>query len=176
MENIFGISTTSADDAHRVEALKRYSILNTPPEKLFDDIARLATQFFDLPVGLISFVDTENVFLKSNIGVEGIRNSPRNSSICAMAVLTDEVTVLENIPDIDPCALLDPLLAGELGYKFYAGAPLVTPDGFRIGTICVIGKHPRTFSEKEKEILKSLGRIVMHEIELRQQIAAKNYL
>lgn len=169
MENIFGMSTSSADDKNRVEALKRYSILNTPPEKSFDNIAKLATQFFGLPVALITFVDTENVFFKANIGAEEIRNSPRSSSICSMALLTDEVTILEDIPNTDRPFLSDPLLAGELGFKFYAGAPLITPDGFRIGTICVIGKEPRSFSENEKQMLKSMGRIVMDEIELRRQ-------
>jgi len=169
MENILGISTTSLEDKYRVEALKRYQILDTPPEKSFDNIAKLATQFFNLPVGLITFVDTENVFLKSNIGIEELRNSPRGTSICSMALLTDDVTVLEDIPSTETHYLTDPLLAGEMGFKFYAGAPLITHDGFRIGTICVIGKESRTFSKNEKEMLKSMGRIVMDEIELRLQ-------
>lgn len=169
MENKVRISVSPAEDQHRVEALKRYSILNTTPEKSFDNIAKLATQFFHLPVALISFVDTENVFLKANIGIEEIRNSPRETSICSMALLTDEVTVLEDIPNAERPFLTDPLLAGELGFKFYAGAPLITHDGFRIGTICVIGKEPRSFSDNEKLMLKSMGRIVMDEIELRLQ-------
>lgn len=167
MENKLAPGNLSADDNRRVEALKRYQILNTPPEQSFDNIARLATQIFDLPVSLISFIDTENVFLKSNMGVEEIRNSPRSNSICAMALGKDEVTVVEDIPKMDQHLLADPLLVAEMGFKFYAGAPLITYDGFTIGTICVIGRDARTFTEKETLMLKGLARIVMDEIELR---------
>jgi PAS domain S-box-containing protein len=167
MEENLGLSITSANEERRVQALKRYNILNTPPEKSFDNIATLATQFFDLPIAIISFVDTQNVYLKANLGVAEIRNTPRNNSVCSLAITSDEVTVFEDIPSINPALLTDPLLVGEMGYKFYAGAPLVTQDGFRIGTVCVIGKDKRTFSAKEAQMLKSLATIVMDEIELR---------
>ena len=167
MENNLAPTNLSPDDKRRVEALKRYQILGTPPEQTFDNIARLATQIFDLPVSLISFIDTENVFLKSNVGVEEIRNSPRSNSICTMALGTDEVMVVEDIPNLSRHLMTDPLLVAEMGFKFYAGAPLITHDGFTIGTICVIGRETRTFSEKETTMLKGLARIVMDEIELR---------
>lgn len=167
MENTLATGNSSPQDQRRVDALKRYRILGTPPEQTFDNIARLATQMFDLPVALISFIDTENVFLKSNLGVEEIRNSPRSNSICAMALGTEEVTVVENIPAMDQHLLTDPLLVAEMGFKFYAGAPLITYDGFTIGTICVIGREIRSFTEKETAMLKGLARIVMDEIELR---------
>jgi PAS domain S-box-containing protein len=167
MENNLAPGNLSADDKRRVEALQRYQILDTPPEQSFDNIARLATQIFELPVSLISFIDTENVFLKSNMGVEDIRYSPRCNSICAMALGTEEVTVVEDIPHMDQHLLTDPLLVAEMGFKFYAGAPLITYDGFTIGTICVIGRDARAFSEKESLMLKGLARIVMDEIELR---------
>jgi len=167
MKNNLASGNLSADDKRRVEALKRYQILGTPPEQSFDNIARLAIQIFDLPVALISFIDTENVFLKSNMGVEEIRNSPRSNSICAMALGSEEVTVVEDIPHMDQHLMTDPLLVAEMGFKFYAGAPLITYDGFTIGTICVIGRETRSFSEKETLMLKGLARIVMDEIELR---------
>ncbi|WP_185960437.1 PAS domain-containing protein [Pedobacter westerhofensis] len=167
MENNLAPTNLSPDDKRRVEALKRYQILGTPPEQTFDNIARLATQIFDLPVSLISFIDTENVFLKSNVGVEEIRNSPRSNSICTMALGTDEVMVVEDIPNLSRHLMTDPLLVAEMGFKFHAGAPLITHDGFTIGTICVIGRETRTFSEKETTMLKGLARIVMDEIELR---------
>jgi PAS domain S-box-containing protein len=167
MENNLAPGNLSADDKRRVEALQRYQILGTPPEQSFDNIAKLATQIFDLPVSLISFIDTENVFLKANMGIEDIRYSPRSNSICAMALGTEEVTVVEDIPHLDQHLLTDPLLVAEMGFKFYAGAPLITYDGFTIGTICVIGRHARVFSEKDTLMLKGLARIVMDEIELR---------
>jgi PAS domain S-box-containing protein len=167
MENTLATGNLSPDDKRRVEALKRYQILGTPPEQSFDNIARLATQIFDLPVALISFIDTENVFLKSNMGVEEIRNSPRSNSICAMALGSEEVTVVEDIERLDQHLMTDPLLVAEMGFKFYAGAPLITYDGFTIGTFCVIGREARTFTDKETLMLKGLSRIVMDEIELR---------
>lgn len=99
--------------------------------------------------------------------MEQFTKVPRANSICSKAMLNDEVTVLEDIPNADTCFLTDPYLAGEMGFKFYAGSPLVTYDGFRIGTICVLGMEVRQFSEKEKTILQALGRIVMDEIEIR---------
>lgn len=167
MEDKVGFSINAVIEQRRIQALKRYNILNTRPEESFDNIAKLAAQFFDLPIAIISFVDTENVFLKSNIGVEELRNVPRNNSVCSLAVLSDEVTVFEDIPNIDPAVLTDPLLVGEMGFEFYAGAPVITHDGFRIGTICVIGKHKRAFSEKEAKMLQSLAKIVMDQIEMR---------
>jgi len=158
---------TLRDDPNRIEALKRYNIFGTPSEKSFDNIAQLATDFFDVPISLVTFVDTENVFLKSNIGIEEIRINPRNNSLCSMALLNDDVTVFNDIENIDPLLLSDPITAAELGFKFYAGAPLITYDGFRIGTICVMDTKTRTFSEKDKRLLKKMARIVMDEIELR---------
>jgi GAF domain-containing protein len=174
MEDICGNSNIPETEQQRILALKRYNIANTAPEKAFDNIASLATMFFDLPIGLISFIDQEQVYLKSHIGVEGITSAPRNSSICSKAILTDNVTVLEDISRADACFLVDPLLAGEMGFKFYAGAPLITEDGFRIGTICVLGMEPRKFSSKEENMLKGLSRIVMDTIELRLQGMAFN--
>ena len=167
MEDICATSEILKVESQRIHALERYSISNTPPEKAFDNIATLATQFFDLPIGLISFIDTENVYLKAHIGVDNVTSAPRNSSICSKAILTDEVTVLEDISLADACFLVDPLLAAEMGFKFYAGAPIITVDGFRIGTICVLGMEPRKFSVREQQILKLLARIVMDTIELR---------
>lgn len=158
---------TPKDDQHRIEALKRYNIFGTPSEKSFDNIAELATDFFDVPISLVTFVDTENVFLKSNVGIEEIRMSPRNNSLCSMALLDDDVTVFNDIANIDPRLLSDPITAAELGFKFYAGAPLITHDGFRIGTICVMDTKTRMFSEKDKRLLKKMATIVMDEIELR---------
>lgn len=157
------------NDKQRVESLKRYNILNTPPEKSFDNLAKLATKFFDLPIALISFVDTENVFLKASIGIEGYTNSPRKDSLCALAILSEEVTVFEDLPNVSSCILADPGLVGELGFRFYAGAPITDRNGMRIGTMCVIGKDARTFSVKEAEMLKSFAQIAMDEIELRLQ-------
>jgi len=167
MKNTLETKNIPANDASRVEALKRYQILDTAPEKSFDNIAKLATLLFDVPVSLISFIDTDSVFLKAQIGVEGHTHTPRGNSLCSTALLNSKVTVFEDIPNMDPCLLINPALVAELGFKFYAGAPITTYDGFRIGVICVIGHEKRGFSEKDKELLKGLAQIVMDGIETR---------
>lgn len=167
MENTLGINTIAGDDFRRVEALSRYNIVNTPPEKSFNNIAKLSAQFFDLPIAFISFVDTHHVFVKAAIGIEQLGNSPRTDSLCTYAILSDEVTVIDDFENVDPCLGADPEFVAGLGFKFYAAAPIVTPDGFRIGTVTVIGTEIRKFSEKDAQLLQSMATVVMDEIELR---------
>jgi PAS domain S-box-containing protein len=166
MENTFGKNIIPDNDNERVEALKRYKILDTPPEHAFDNVARLATQIFNVPISLISLVDAEQVYFKANVGMGDIRTTPRGVSVCSLAVLDQEVTVFENAP-AEPCLLTNPNVAGSFGLKFYAGAPLTTADGFRIGTLCIIDKTPRKFDGQSRAIMQSLAKIVMDEIELR---------
>jgi len=167
MKNTLETNNIPANDTNRVAVLKRYQILDTAPEKSFNNIAKLATLLFELPISLISFIDTDSVFLKAQIGVEGHTHTPRGNSLCSTALLTNKVTVFEDIPKMDPCLLINPALVAELGFNFYAGAPITTPDGFRIGVICVIGNEKRSFSEKDKELLQALAQIVMDGIETR---------
>jgi hypothetical protein len=168
METNLGHILLPEDDNKRVEALQRYQILGTSPEKSFDNISNLAALFFDLPVALINFVDTESVFVKTTFNIKGADvSTPRGSSLCSLAMLSKDVTVFETLPSADPCLLTNSIFAAELGFKFYAGAPLITHDGFSIGTICVMGYEQRTFSDKEKEMLRNMAKIVMDEIEMR---------
>ena len=167
MENTLGIKTIPADDYQRVQVLKKYNILNTSPEKSFNNIARLSAQFFDLPMAFISFVDTNNVFIKASVGIGEVEIAPRSQSLCTYAILTDEVTVIDDFNNVDACLGADPLFVAELGYKFYAAAPIITHDAFRIGTLTVIGNERRQFSEKDILLLQGIATIVMDEIELR---------
>ncbi|RNL56648.1 GAF domain-containing protein [Pedobacter jejuensis] len=166
MDNTFGKNIIPDNDELRIEALKRYKILDTPPENAFDNVAKLATQIFDVPVSLISLVDAEQVYFKANIGMGNVKSTSRGVSLCSLSILDKNVTVFENAPT-EPCLLTNPNVAGSFGLRFYAGAPLTTADGFRIGTLCIIDKTPRTFDEKSRVILESLAKIVMDEIELR---------
>lgn len=166
MENTFGINLIPENDQERTEVLKRYKILDSPPEQAFDNLARLAAQIFSVPVCLISLVDTDKVFFKANVGMADTKSVPRGSSLCSLAILNTELTIFEDART-EACLLTNPLVAGSFGLQFYAGAPLITDDGLAIGTICLVDKQPRKFSKKEEEILKGLGRIVMDEIELR---------
>ena len=166
MKNTFGIDIIPENELQRLEVLKRYKILDTPPEDAFNNIARLATQIFNVPISLISLVDSEEVFFKANVGMGNTKSTSRGISLCSLALLDPEVTVFENAPK-EPCLLTNPLVAGEFGLKFYAGAPLITHDGFLIGTMCIVDKITKEFTLKDREILKGLAAIVMDEIELR---------
>jgi len=166
MDNTFGINIIPDNDKERIAALKRYKILDTPPEGTFDNVARLATQIFKVPISLISLVDAENVYFKANVGMGNARSTSRGVSLCSLGVLKPEVTVFEDAPT-EPCLLTNPNVAGSFGLKFYAGAPIITHDGFLIGTLCIINKMPRRFDDEQRQILQSLAKIVMDEIELR---------
>jgi PAS domain-containing protein len=171
MDNTLKRSTKLAADNEesRMEVLKRYEILDTPPEEPFDNLVKLATKFFNLPISALSFIDTENAFVKAIAGGgPGVkRKVARTNTLCTLAMESPDVLVMEDLTNIDPCLFVDPVFIAELGFKFYAGAPLVTRDGFRIGTLCVIGSEKRTFTLHEAELLKGLARIAMDEIELR---------
>jgi len=169
----------SGDEQLRVEALNRYNIFDTPPEQAFDNIAKLGLQLFEVPICLITFVDTENVFVKANIGLGeimgDITKTPKSNSLCALAIKDNSISIFNNnLIQTDPCVLTSGLFAGETGFKFYAGAPLITHDGFRIGTICIVDTAIRDFSEKNKSVLESLAVIVMSIIELRQSNTSVN--
>jgi len=166
MENTFGKNIIPDNDIERIEALKRYKILGTPPENAFDNIAGLAAQIFNVPVSLISLVDADQVYFKANVGMGNASTTPRGVSLCSLAILDQEVTVFENAPE-EPCLLSNPNVAGSFGLKFYAGAPLTTADGFRIGTLCIIDKIPRKFDAGSRAIMERMAKIVMDEIELR---------
>jgi len=166
MNNTFGINIIPDNDQERIAALKRYKILDTPSEESFDNIAKLGTEIFDVPISLVSLVDEENVFFKANAGMGTATKSSRGVSLCALGILEADITVFEDALET-PCLLANPLVAGDFGLKFYAGAPLVTHDGFKIGTICIVDKKPRSFTKKDELVLKRLAKITMDAIELR---------
>ena len=166
MENTFGKNIIPDNDLERLSALDRYRIMDSPSEESFDNIARLATQIFNVPISLVSLVDADRVFFKANIGMGKAKQADRGKSLCALAVLDADVTIFEDALK-EPCLIANPNVTGSFGLRFYAGAPLITHDGFLIGTLCIIDQQPRVFTEKEKVILTGLARAVMDQIELR---------
>ncbi|WP_316799523.1 ATP-binding protein [Pedobacter frigidisoli] len=166
MENTFGINIIPENDEQRINALRRYQILETPSEESFDDIARLATEIFGVPISLISLVDRDEVYFKANVGMDKAKRTSRGVSLCSLAVLNPETTVFTD-PLNEPCLLTNPNVIGDFGLKFYAGAPITTHDGFRIGTLCIIDQVQRSFDEREDKILKRMAKVVMAEIEMR---------
>jgi PAS domain S-box-containing protein len=166
MENSFGINIIPEHDMERIEVLRRYKILNTPPEERFDHVASLASQIFKVPIALVSLVDADQVYYKANVGMGTETSASRGMSLCALAVLSREVTVFENAAE-EPGLLSNANVGGDFGLKFYAAAPITTHDGFHIGTLCIMDKVPRTFTDSDRQILAGLSKIVMDEMELR---------
>jgi GAF domain-containing protein len=154
-----------ANEEKRIEELNRYNILDTPPDGTFDRITRLAASLFDVPIVIISLVDTDRIWFKSSYGLN-INQINRDPGLCASAILSDDVYIVNNAEQ-DPRTLTNPLVAGEFGLRFYAAAPLQTEGHYNLGTLCIIDKTPRNLTEKEQNILKELSEIVMDEIELR---------
>lgn len=166
MVNTFEIDIIPKNEEERIKDLYHYSILDTLPDSYFNNLAFIVAQFFETPIALISFVETESVFFKGNVGMEGTLKTDRGSSLCALAILNDEVTVFTDTLS-EPCLLTNPLVRGKFGLRFYAGAPLVTPNGYSIGTLCIIDKKPRSFDLKERDLLNRFAKIAMHELEMR---------
>jgi PAS domain S-box-containing protein len=166
-DNIFGINIIPDNDDQRVEALKRYCIFNTPNEPAFDNIVQLAKTIFKVPIAQISFLDKTHKAVKADVGLPlQMVKVKREETMCAVTVLKLEVLVVENALNDH---LLDkhPYVHGSFGLRFYAGAPIITSDGFIIGTICLVDKQRRSFSQHDREILRGMAKIVMEQTELR---------
>lgn len=171
-ENTFGINIIPPNDEQRLLKLKSYHIMGTPPEEVFNNMARIIAEDFELPIALISLVDRDQVFFKANVGMPGVTKVHRGLSLCSIAILSDEPTVFENAEQA-PCLLSNPLVHGDFGLRFYAGAPIKSSDGFNLGTVCVVGKEERSFSAKEVARLERYAQLIMHEMEVRLAVKQK---
>lgn len=156
------------DETARLAALARYEILDTAPEREFDDLTRLAAHICGAPLARISFVDREREWYKSRVGAAE-PEGPRDVSFCGHAILESDVMV---VPDAgaDERFADSPLVAGGPGIRFYAGAPLITADGQALGTICVMDREPRRLDPDQLEALRALSRQVVAQLELRRRL------
>jgi signal transduction histidine kinase len=154
------------NEESRLAAVRRYEILDTPADGAFERLTAIAARHFRVPIAIISVVDEDRIWFKSVRGLSGVSEIGREPGLCASAILQDDVWVVERA-DVDPRTLANPLVAGDLGLRFYAGAPLKTSDGFNLGTICVIDHVPREITAEEAETLADLAGIVVDELELR---------
>lgn len=156
----------SDDELQRMSALRRYDILDTPPDGTFDRITRLASELLDVSIALVTLVDEDRIWFKSRSGLDAVSEISRDPGLCASAILSDDVYIVEDARR-DPRTLANPLVAGEFGLQFYAAAPLVTADGHKLGTLCVIDHKPRHLDEAQQATLTQLAGVVMDEMELR---------
>ncbi|NJL38796.1 MAG: PAS domain-containing protein [Leptolyngbyaceae cyanobacterium SM1_4_3] len=155
-----------ANEAERLAALHRYQILDTPPETAFDRLTSLAARLFDAPIALVSLLDESRAWFKSSYGFEP-REVERNDTICSFAVLSDDVLVALDTRQ-DPRFSCNPFVQSDPGVRCYIGAPLITHDGFNLGTLCLLDTQPReAFSLEQQAMLVDLAALVVDELELR---------
>jgi formate hydrogenlyase transcriptional activator len=152
------------NEAERLNALRRYQILDTPPEPAFDRIAEMAATLFEVPMASVSLVDEDRVWFKSRLGIDA-DHCARNAGLCASAILSPGVFYLRDAAH-DERAAGHPLVSA-LGIRFYAAAPLRTHDGLNLGTVCVLDQKPRELAVSEAEMLTMLAGLAMNQMELR---------
>ncbi len=156
----------SLHEAARLDALHRLELLDTPPSEAFDRITRMAAQLFNLPIAAVSLTDSDRQWFKSKVGVEHDA-IPRLRAPCAEVADTAHVLV---VPDLLENASFRASKLAADGIRFYAGAPLVTSDGFALGAMCVLGTEPRQMTEAERHALQDLATMVMAQIELQHAL------
>lgn len=157
--------TMLTKEARRMVAVRRYDVLDTPPDGAFDRITALAARRFGVPISIISIVDENRIWFKSHLGVP-VEQIDREPGLCASAILANDPYLLPDAT-LDPRSLANPLVAGDFGLRFYAGVPLTTTDGYNLGTLCVIDREPRPISEEQVEDLKDLASVVVDHLEMR---------
>lgn len=162
------MSDLSAEaEAARLVELQRYAILDTLPEKAFDDLTRLASEVCGTPIALVSLVDSERQWFKSRVGFDFTTQTPRDRAFCSHAIGYAESLTVEDAL-LDPRFANNPLVRGEPGIRFYSGAVLRTPTGAALGTLCVIDRVPRRLTAEQQQALLILAREVSQQLELRR--------
>ena len=154
-------------ESERLQALMRYDILDTPADGSFDRVTKMAAKIFKVPIALITLVDEDRIWFKSKYGLD-VEQIGKDPGLCSSAILSDDVYLIEDAKNDLRC-LNNPLVRGEFGLQFYAAAPLITQDGYRLGNLCIIDKEKRSLTEEQQEILEMMAGIVMDELELRLQ-------
>ena len=158
------------DEPQRMAAVRRYDILDTPPDGSFDRITAIAARRFNVPISIISIVDHDRIWFKSHHGLD-VEQIGRDPGLCASAILATGPHIITDAK-VDVRTLANPLVAGEFGLGFYVGVPLTTGDGYKLGTLCVIDKRPQPVDQAQIDDLTDLASVVMDQLELR--ISARN--
>lgn len=153
-------------ESERLAALASYDMLDTPRERDFDEIADLASRICGTPIAVVNLIAEGRQFFKAEVGL-GVRETPLDSSFCAQAILEEDFLL---VPDATKDHRFDcnPLVVGEPGLRFYAGALLKTEQGHAIGTVCVLDYEPHDLTDLQQDTLRVLARQVMRQLELRK--------
>jgi excisionase family DNA binding protein len=154
-----------ANEGQRLLALERSGLVDTPPEDAFDRLTWLAARSLDAPVALLTLLTPTRQWFKSRYGLD-MPDTPRGWAFCNYTILQKDIMVAENLAT-DQRFVENPAVSGDLGFRFYAGCPVVDPDGFTLGSLCVIDTRPRALDDTQKQILASLAALASDEIKLR---------
>jgi len=154
------------NEKKRLKVLWQYEVLHTVPEEVFDDLTELAARICEAPIALISLVDEKRQWFKSRVGISH-SETERDVSFCAHAILQSDLFI---IPDatLDKRFANSPLVTSDPKVRFYAGAPLVTPDGHALGTLCVMDSVPLELNPDQRQALRVLAHHVVSQLELRR--------
>jgi len=158
-----------ADEPKRLAALRRYGILDTPPEAAFDDLAKLASEICGTPMALVTFIDEDRQWFKARVNVQGVETS-RDIAFCAYTIMGKDLLVVPDARE-DGRFAHNPFVTSDPGIRFYAGAPLVTPDGSSVGSLCVADSQPRELTTHQADALRALSRLVVAQMELKRRMA-----
>lgn len=154
------------NEVERLKALWSYELLDTKPEDAFDAMTKLAANLCGTPIAIVSLVDADRQWFKSQCGLGGVSATSRDAAFCSYAILQNGVF---EVPDAtaDPRFADNALVVGEPRIRFYAGMPLVEPGGMTLGTLCVIDRTPRRLTNEQKQHLERLARAVVGLIAMR---------